>query len=231
MTETSFVKTEAAVAAVLAEDGSDSIIKSRKPEGKFELFLMDFDIAGTNKTLYPAVIKTYRGTRGDKKAENTDKNDYLAARYAIGRARSYIIDELGLPRITSTQAGEFIALTPGIYEQLAAGKTRTQIKQQQSHDPEKTAVTIQTGKPVRIGISGVINQTGVVGQTQNVGIVGPIQLRIPTLVSIRQFAAWIGSAKGPSDKTKLSYILLAGGRQVPIAGGAVQPNALIDGPG
>jgi hypothetical protein len=228
MADTTFVRGEGEVSAVKGENGGSSIIRSRKPEGGFELFLMDFDIAGTQKSLYPAVLKTYRGSRGDKLAENTNKDDFLAARYAIGRARSYLIEALGLPKVTSAQAAEFSPLKLGTYEQLALGKTRAQIRQK-VHDPEKTAVLIQTGKAVRIGISGVIKQTGVEGQTQNVGIVGPIQVRIPTLVSIRQFVAWIASGKGATDKTKLSHVLLAGGRQVPIAGGTAQAAGLIDG--
>jgi hypothetical protein len=222
MTDAVINKTEAAVLAAKKADPG-TITRSRKPEGSFALFLMDFDISGTQKSLYPAIIKQYRGSRGTKLAENATKDDYIAARYAIGRARKYIIEALGLPVVTDTS--DFTPLKTGKYEKLVIGGSTA------AHDPEKSAVVIQSGKPVRIGLSGVIEQTGVEGQTQNVPIVGPIQLRIPTLVSIRQFVAWLNSAKGPSDKSKLSYVLLAGGRQVPISGGAVQPSALIDGPG
>jgi len=217
-------KSEGGVKDAKGEDGSSSITKSRKPEGPFKLFLMDFDISGTNKSLYPAVIKQYRGARGDKLAKNATAADYIPARYAIGKARLYIIQALGLPQISKAEAAEFTPLRRGKYERTVLNLPAGQ------RDPETTAVIIETGKPVKIGISGVIAQTGVEGQTQNVAIVGPVQLRIPTLVSIRQFVAWISSAKGPPDKSKLSHVLLAGGRQIPIAGGADQPTALIDGP-
>jgi len=200
-----------------------TLTRTRKPEGPFELFLMDFDISGTQNSLYPVVPKPYGP--GSRTTAPLSLTDYLPARYAIGRARAYIVKALKLPKVTAAALKDLVPLTPGKYEKLKVGTTAT------AHDPEKSVIIIDTGKPIRIGLAGVLEQTGVEGQSINVPIKGPIQLRVPTAVTVRQFHAWLGSAKGPTDKTLLSYIALAGGRRVPIEGGgeSLENLVLIDG--
>lgn len=213
----------AQIVGVVARDPITTSVDRRKlPEGSFTYFFMDFALPGGKATgyYYPSTIKPLEG-RNQVGYEAAKKGDYLAYRFAIGRARSYLVEAFGLPLLTDPEAQKLLeGITSGFtrkskYSRLISGEPA------QAHDPEKAVMGFDSGRVLRIALAGSLTDDAPSGQSGLLPIQGPVHIRVPTAVSNWHFISWYRSSKYASAKKQgMSALVLPGGKQIPLSGAA-----------
>jgi hypothetical protein len=155
----------------------------KRPKGRSGVqFLMDFDIAGTNRIWYPRV---------KRRSHNLDRR----YRYAIGMADLWILKALKIPTLEKHPKFDQLPMLP-------LGKRERLFLDNPNFDPEKGVIRIEKGIPHRITLAEPISTSG--------RVVESLEIRIPTWVNSRQLFHWLKSENGPLAKDLLHSMQVAG---------------------